>query len=779
MKTKLSIAILFLFSFNLFSQPAYIKKGNQEIYVNGMNLAWISFASDLSSSDMTTFTKQIKDIKNAGGNTVRWWIHVNGTTNPAFSNTTNKVTGINSTHLKNLKKACDTAYANGVLLDLCLWSFDMLQSGLSDNVIQRNKLLMTDTTYTNAYIRNALVPMVKALKGHPGILCWEVFNEPEGMSQFGWTPNKVTMVDIQRVVNLVAGAVHREDPDALVSNGSQLIAYSSDASGYTNYYRPDRLKEIGGDSLGTLDFYMVHYYTSNGTQNSLFRKPASFWGLDKPLVIGEFSARGLDENDSPAQTPEELYNFAYSNGFAGALSWTYTNHDGNGGLPNCAVGLTSIATQDPYHVEIINSANFNFTPVLKMKIPYDFAQKNKQDTVIIGNLKDWFEDKEYNDGLIFKVASTSALANVFINNENKLCVSPNLNKTGRIAYTITATDTGGKKVSANFVMTIIDREKENKAKFQKVSASSNENYASYPEKITDGIDTTHWTSEYSDSQWVVIELDTIYNIQKLLIKWASFYAKEYNLEISTDNANWENVFTEPSGDGKYDLIRIPAKKAKYLKFNLIKRYGIYGFSIDEISAFSEAGVNTPPYVAAPMADKTMKSEIAYTLDLSKLGADKDLGDILSFEVSVKGLSQNPSWIAYNNEKKTIVCSPTYNDTGIYNVVVKILDLSNDFTTDTFAINVVRNPASVNNTKINDVFSFYPNPASTKIEIYQAVDLKSDYSISIIDLNGKVVLKSQMSGACNTLDISNLSAGIYLIKAENAKIQNAKLLEIIR
>jgi hypothetical protein len=59
-----------------------------------------------------------------------------------------------------------------------------------------------------------------------------------------------------------------------------------------------------------------------------FDHPASHWNLGKPLVIGEFWAAGWDKEAYPAykvdtKTPEQLYLWAYEQGYAGALAWNF------------------------------------------------------------------------------------------------------------------------------------------------------------------------------------------------------------------------------------------------------------------------------------------------------------------------------------------------------------------------------------------------------------------------------------------------------------------------
>jgi hypothetical protein len=354
MRSIFIICLIIFPAMKVLSQPATVDHLGQPVFASGINLAWIKFSKDLGSFNEEKFTKAVVEVSNAKGNVLRWWLHTNGKHSPVFSN--GKCSGIDPKEIVNLKRALDIAYKHGIMLDLCLWSFDMLQSDVA-KFHQRNKDLISKREYSQAYIDNALIPLVKSVKGHPGILCWEIFNEPEGMiNGYGWTPTKVDMIDVQQFVNLVAGAIHRTDPSALVSNGSWSMKVLTDADGNTNFYSPQRLKAIGGDSLGYLDFYMVHYYPQNNPiGHSPFHHPASYWKLDKPIMIGEFPALGIKQADnSKSLTTEQAYEYAFNNGYAGILSWTYTRHDGNGGLPECASAMTLLYNKSPKLIQVKN-----------------------------------------------------------------------------------------------------------------------------------------------------------------------------------------------------------------------------------------------------------------------------------------------------------------------------------------------------------------------------------------------------------------------------------------
>lgn len=327
----------------------------KEIFLNGMNVAWWNFGQDVGKDangkiqklDENSVRKDLKDLRDAGGNSIRWWLYTNNSMDPSFDATTNYATGIETQTIDNVQMVLDIAEEYGIVVDLCLLSFDMMKESYSDGVswgsrfnFKANKLILEDSVATRAFIDKAVLPLVKKFKDHPALLSWEVFNEPEGMTSTenfgnGWGTTLVDISYIQRVINMVADAIHNEAPSNLVSNGSARFTMTSDKCG-TNYYSDTKLLASGGNkySKGTLDFYQVHYYPEwNPNNASPFHNPYSYYQLDKPMVIGELpgaswnniSSGGNLSSDpagSRAITIDSAYTYAFRNGYSGALGWT-------------------------------------------------------------------------------------------------------------------------------------------------------------------------------------------------------------------------------------------------------------------------------------------------------------------------------------------------------------------------------------------------------------------------------------------------------------------------
>ena len=307
----------------------------KKIFFSGTNLAWSDYNSDVGDSPLNenAWRKAVEGTRAAGGKAIRWWLFNNMSQSPTIDQTSHLVTGLKENTIANMKKALDIAEEYGVIVSMCLFSHNLMepnQWGLySEKLdIDANTKLFEDDG-TEAFIKNVLEPVVKAIGFHKALMTWEVFNEPEGMTTVGWTTKKMDKEKIQKFTNKVAAAIHNIDKGFLVSTGSVNIQYQK-------WWNDAELVKAGGEANGTLDFFQTHYYPYYQDDAvspfvNTAAQMASTYGYDsKPMIIGEFPASGWKGDTYTASmaakteiSTEECYRKAFDGGYAGALAWQY------------------------------------------------------------------------------------------------------------------------------------------------------------------------------------------------------------------------------------------------------------------------------------------------------------------------------------------------------------------------------------------------------------------------------------------------------------------------
>ncbi|MDR0305528.1 MAG: hypothetical protein LBI42_01690 [Chitinispirillales bacterium] len=361
----------------------------QPLFISGMNLAWHNFARDIGDAPVNgaTMANYIKQIRGAGGNAMRWWLHTDAQVDPKMDMNTGAVTGIGSQTINNMRTVLDTAYHYGVVVSMCLFSFDLLHDDGGNKgaaVVERNRKFLTDPANLDTYIQNALIPILDAVGNHPAIMCWEVFNEPEGMATTGWATVKIDHSHIMRFTARIAAAVH----DRTVKMASTGI---HNFHQYKGVYTEGKLKAAAGaDPLADkayLDFYMAHTYPEHErVEESPFKQEASHWEFDKPVLIGEFPAQDMGQggyNYGFVTTPAnaipiiDAYKWAYEKGYLGAMSWSITEGDKAkfGTLATTAPALQYMAENYESEIKLLTTGGGVIVPDptgdLAMRITFD------------------------------------------------------------------------------------------------------------------------------------------------------------------------------------------------------------------------------------------------------------------------------------------------------------------------------------------------------------------------------------------------------------------------
>ena len=137
----------------------------------------------------------------------------------------------------------------------------------------------------------------------------------------------------------------------------------------------------------------------------------------------------------------------------------------------------------------------------------------------------------------------------------------------------------------NYILVILTSSSllaQNIALQKSTSASSvrENNLASY---AVDGDQSTLWESNWSDPQFLTVDLATIYSINRVEIDWEAAYASQYQIEVSNDGHQWTTISSITNGNGGTDVISLNGQNARYVRMYGTQRTTIgnaqYGYSI--------------------------------------------------------------------------------------------------------------------------------------------------------------------------------------------------------
>lgn len=120
------------------------------------------------------------------------------------------------------------------------------------------------------------------------------------------------------------------------------------------------------------------------------------------------------------------------------------------------------------------------------------------------------------------------------------------------------------------------------------TASSTQSLTSHtPAKAVDGDLTTRWSSSYSDSQWIRVDLGSAKSVSRVILRWEAAYGSSYRIEVSSDGNTWTTAFSTTVGNGGVDNISFAPVNARYVRMYGVKRATSYGYSLWELEVYSK------------------------------------------------------------------------------------------------------------------------------------------------------------------------------------------------
>jgi F5/8 type C domain/Putative Ig domain len=249
----------------------------------------------------------------------------------------------------------------------------------------------------------------------------------------------------------------------------------------------------------------------------------------------------------------------------------------------------------------------------------------------------------------------------------------------------------------------------NIALHQPTTASSQENASFPPANATDGNLNTRWSSQFSDPQWLEVDLGSTQNVCQVVLHWETAFGKAFQIQTSNDNSTWTSTFSTTTGTGGTQTLDVGGS-GRFIRMFGTARGTQFGYSLWEFQVFALTGTGNTITVTNP-GSQTSTVGIAVSLQIQ--ASDSASGQTLTYRAT--GL---PAGVSINSSIGLISGTPT--TAGNSSVTVTATDTTGAPGSATFSW-TVNNPGTGCTSGSNtpnlgpNVFIFDPSQGNSSIQ----------------------------------------------------------------
>ncbi|MFC0629367.1 discoidin domain-containing protein [Kribbella deserti] len=533
-------------------------QGNWQLQVDGTpfqikGLTWGPANTDAG--------QHLPGLKAAGVNTVRTW-GTDGGTRPLL----------------------DAAAANGMKVINGFW----LQPGGgpgSGGCVN----YVTDTTYkTNmlAEIRR----WTTEYKNHPGVLMWSVGNESVlGLQNcYSGTELENQRIAYARFVNEGARAIHETDPNHPVTSTDAWTG----AWPYFRQYSPD-LDLLAVNSYGNICQVRQDWITGGYTKPYIVTEagPAGEWEV--PNDVNGVPTEPTDVQKRDGYTQAWSCITAHAGVALGATLFHYGNEDDFGAVwfnivPAGLKRLSYYAIRRAYS----GQQDGNLPPVITG------MNLSKMTDVPAGGTFTVSVNVSDPDG--DPLSYEFRYGGKYIDGSGALPVTSH---TGTGPFTLTAPERLGVwKVyvyvrdgrgnvgieTKSFRVVPPTVPGTNVARGRPATASSEQLVgpgAPYVARLaTDGDNATRWASDWSDPQWLQVDLGQVTSFNRVQLVWDPAFGKAYEIQVSDNGTTWRSVYSTTTANGGVDDLAVTGS-GRYVRIHATQRGTAWGYSLFEFGIY--------------------------------------------------------------------------------------------------------------------------------------------------------------------------------------------------
>jgi hypothetical protein len=199
------------------------------------------------------------------------------------------------------------------------------------------------------------------------------------------------------------------------------------------------------------------------------------------------------------------------------------------------------------------------------------------------------------------------------------------------------------------------------------TASSQEGADVGPANAVDGDTGTRWSSQFSDPQWLRVDLGATATINRVVLRWEGAFARAYKIQTSPDGTAWTDIHTATDGAGGTETLTVSGT-GRYVRMYGTQRASGYGYSLYEFQVYGTTGTTGPTTCGTANAAQGRPATAS-----SQEGADVGPGKAVDGDTGTRWSSQfsDPQWLRVDLGASATICRVVLRWEGAYGKAYQI------------------------------------------------------------------------------------------------------------
>jgi RHS repeat-associated protein len=193
----------------------------------------------------------------------------------------------------------------------------------------------------------------------------------------------------------------------------------------------------------------------------------------------------------------------------------------------------------------------------------------------------------------------------------------------------------------------------------KTATCSSQEGALAPGQAVDGNMSSRWGSNWSENEWLKVDIGNVFSVYKVICRWENGYGKDYKIQTSTDGSTWTDAASITNAIKEDRTITFTAVQCRYVKMLGIHRGTDWGYSLWEFEVYGNSIPSAAPTDISLSGGSVFQDDPIGTVVGTLSSTDPNYGDAFTYSlVSGAGCDNNASFTINGSQLKTAATFPS-------------------------------------------------------------------------------------------------------------------------